>query len=399
MTVGTGTADTPRRRVDRELAELRDRGLLRRLRALPDTGPRIELPGGRAVLNLSSNDYLDLAGDERVKAGAVEAAQRLGCSARASRLMAGDLELCEQLEADLARLVGTEAALVFGSGFLTNLGVLTAVAGRGDEVFADRLNHASLTDAMQLSGARWHRYRHADAGHLADMLSRPGGGSKRVVVTDSIFSMDGDRAPLAEVAGLARQHDAILVVDEAHAIGVFGPGGGGLCRDVDCPAGPDFVVGTLSKSMGGYGGFVGCSAAMRELLVNRARSFIYSTGLPPACIGAARAALGVIAAEPGLGGRLLAKAALLRDLLAEGGLKVGPTQSQILPVQVGGNDEAVRLSETLWDRGVLATAVRPPTVPGGTARLRLSVTLGHRDEELKAAAETIIAAMREMELA
>ncbi len=380
-----------------ELAALRHQGLLRQLRALPECGARIRLADGRTVLNLSSNDYLGLADDERVKAGAIAAVERLGCSARASRLMAGDLELCEQLEADLARLLGTEAALVFGSGFLANLGVMTAAAGRGDEIFADRLNHASLTDGMQLSGARWRRYRHKDAGHLASLLAKACGG-RLVVVTDSIFSMDGDRAPLDELAEVAARHDAMLVVDEAHAIGVMGAGGGGLCRKAGCKVRPDFVVGTLSKSLGGYGGFVGCSAALRELLINCARSFIYSTGLPPGCIGAARAALAVLAAQPQMGEQLLAKAHLLRGLLAAGHLGVGAMESQILPVHVGGNDEAVRLSQLLWDRGVLATAVRPPTVPAGTARLRLSVTLAHTDDELAAAAGAIIDAAREVGL-
>jgi 7-keto-8-aminopelargonate synthetase-like enzyme len=219
-----------------------------------------------------------------------------------------------------------------------------------------------------------------------------------VVVTDSIFSMDGDRAPLDEVAEVAARHGATLIVDEAHAIGVMGAGGGGVCREAGCKARPDFVVGTLSKSLGGYGGFVGCSASMRELLINRARSFIYSTGLPPGCIGAARAALAVLASRPEMGEQLLAKARLLRDMLAAGGLRVAAMESQILPVHVGGNDEAVRLSAMLWDRGVLATAVRPPTVPAGTARLRLSVTLAHTEDELAAAAGVIVGAAREVGL-
>ncbi len=241
------------------------------------------------------------------------------------------------------------------------------------------------------------RYRHRDGDHLASLLARSV-GPRRVVVTDSIFSMDGDRAGLDEVAAIADRHGATLVVDEAHAIGVMGEGGGGVCREAGCAVGPALVVGTLSKALGGYGGFVGCSAVMREVLVNRARSFIYSTGLPPACIGAARAALAVLASEPGMGKRLMAKVHLLGGLLAEAGLTEAAPQSQILSVRVGGNDAAVKLSQLLWDRGLLATAVRPPTVPAGTARLRLSVTLVHTDDELRGAARTIIDAAREVGL-
>jgi len=361
-----------------ELAALEQRGLLRRLRTL-DASAR----------NFSSNDYLNLARDPRLKTGACEAVERLGCGSTASRLMAGNLAEHEALEADLARLVGQEAALLFGSGFLTNLGVLTALAGRGVTVFADRLNHASLVDGMRLSGATFRRYRHCDMAHLAELLD--GSDGQRIVVSDSLFSMDGDIAPVEELAALAERHEAVLIIDEAHAVGVFGRGGG-ICRAWGVR--PDVTVGTLSKSLGGYGGFAACLAAVRELLVNRARSFIYSTGLPPGCLGSGRAAVSIVEQEPELGEELLRRAACLRGRLADAGLDVGPSESQIVPVILGGNERTLAVSAALREQGIEAVAVRPPTVPEGSARLRLSVTLAHSGADLDAAADAIAEAAR-----
>jgi len=370
-----------------QLRRLAQRGLLRSLTPRPGTGGKFPRDG-RTVLNFSSNDYLDLARDQRVKAGAVEAVEQFGCGAGASRLMSGHLALHERLERRLANWLDREAVLVFGSGFLTNLGVLGALARRGDAIFADRLNHASLLDGARLSGAKLVRYAHGDAGDLARRLASVGGG-RRIVVTDSVFSMDGDVAPLRKVAELARRHDALLVVDEAHALGVLGPSGRGCCAELPGVE-PDVLVGTLSKALGSYGGFVACSAPTRELLVNRARSFIYSTALPPACLGGAMAALDVVEASPDLGPTLQQRAAMLRGLLADGGLNAAPSCCHIVPVPVGDNDKAIALSQRLEDEDILAVAVRPPTVPAGTARLRLSVTLAHEPGDLRHAAERIV---------
>ncbi len=375
-----------------DLDALASQGLLRSLTARPAAGGKF-LRDGREVLNFSSNDYLALAGDPRVVTASMAAVEALGCGAGASRLMAGHMDLHEQLETRLAAWLGKEASLVFGSGFLTNIGVLTALAGRGDTIFADRLNHASLVDGARMSGAKLVRYRHADAEHLAETLAADAGEGRKLIVTDSLFSMDGDVADLAAIRQLADRHGAMLVVDEAHAAGVFGPSGRGVLVAGGIAA--DVTVGTMSKAFGGYGGFVVGSTALREFLINRSRSFIYSTGLPPACLGAGLGALDVIEQSAGqLGQTLLTRAAMLRTMLTDGGLAVGPSASQIIPVMVGDNDKALALSGTLAAQDILAVAVRPPTVPAGTARLRLSVTLAHTESDLQRAGEAILAAAR-----
>ena len=371
---------------EEELDSLKERGLLRELNALPETGGQIVIDGVK-MLNFSSNDYLGLAGDRRLKDAAIQAVERFGCGATASRLLTGDLTLHEELEADLARMMGTEAALVFGSGFLTNLGVLSTLAGPGDRVFSDRLNHASLIDGIRLSRAKCDRYRHKDMAHLESLLKRQSQESgKRIIVSESVFSMDGDIAPLEEMTLLARQYHAWLIIDEAHAIGVFGRNGGGVSRKPGSKAQPDVIIGTLSKALGGYGGFVACSASLRRLLINKARSFIYSTGLPPACLGSAREALRIVNSEPELGKILLQKAKLFHSLLTQRGLKMPNFESQILPVIIGGNAAVIRFSERLWEKGLLVKGIRPPTVPPGTARVRLSLTLSMTDTALEKAA-------------
>ena len=384
--------DTP----EEEMASLEERGLLRELNALPATGGEIVI-GGRKVLNFSSNDYLGLANDPRLKKASIEAIERFGCGATASRLLTGDLTLHEELEVDLARMMGAEAALVFGSGFLTNLGVMTSLAGPGDWIFSDRLNHASLIDGIRLSRAHCERYLHKDMAHLEELLKKHGGAyGKRIIVSESVFSMDGDIAPLEELTRLARRYQAFLIIDEAHAVGVFGRSGGGVSRISGTVAKPDVIIGTLSKSLGGYGGFVACSASVRRLLINRARSFIYTTGLPPACLGSAREAVRIVVSEPEIGKTLLKKARRFHSLLAGHGLKIPAFESQILPVIVGENDTVIRFAGLLQKRGLLAKAIRPPTVPVGTARVRLSLTLSMSDSALEKAAITIAEAAEEV---
>jgi 8-amino-7-oxononanoate synthase len=377
--------------VARELARLDREALRRRTTAWPAAGGAVPLPDGRTLLNLSSNDYLALARDPAVVARAGAALARFGAGACASRLMSGTLELHEELEAALARLCGTEAALVFASGFGMNAGLLPALAGRDDVLFLDRLVHASLLDGARLSGATIVRFPHGDVDALEALVRRTPCRGRRVVVCESVYSMDGDVAPLADLAALAARVDAALVVDEAHAIGVFGEGGG-LCRALGVR--PDVVLGTLGKALGSVGGFAACDAACRDYLLNRVRSFVFATALPPPSAGAALGAVERVRAEPGLGDALLGRARAFHGMLAAGGLRLPPPASQILPVHVGGNAEALALAARLREEGLLVTAVRPPTVPAGTARLRLSVTLAHDLAALEDAARRISRAAR-----
>jgi 8-amino-7-oxononanoate synthase len=381
---------------EQELDSLKERGLFRDLNVLPETGGEINVDG-KTLLNFSSNDYLGLARDSRLKTAAIKAVNEFGCGATASRLLTGHLTLHQQLESDLARMMGSESALVFGSGFLTNLGVLTSLAGPDDRIFSDWLNHASLIDGIRLSRARYERFRHKDMAHLESLLKKdtqPTG--KRIIVSESVFSMDGDIAPLEDLWELSSKYRALLIIDEAHAIGVFGTNGGGVSRIEGSKCHPDVTVGTLSKALGGYGGFVACSAPVRQLLINKARSFIYSTGLPPACLGSARKAVEIVTSEPGLGKKLLRKSEKFHDLMAGYGLNTLPFESQVIPLVVGGNEKVIRFSELLAQEGLLIKPIRYPTVPRGTERVRLSLTLSMSDEALEKAAGTIAGVAREV---
>ncbi len=373
---------------EKELASLKDRGLFRDLLVLPGTGGEISVDGQK-LLNFSSNDYLSLARDQRLKDAAVQAISQYGCGATASRLLAGHLKLHDELESDLAHMMGTEAALVFGSGFLTNLGVLSALAERGDGVYSDQLNHASLIDGIRLSRAHCSLYQHKDMDHLEDLLKKDKAENRRIIVSESVFSMDGDIAPVESLAKLAERYNALLIIDEAHAIGVIGRNGGGVCRIPGNEVRPDVIVGTLSKALGGYGGFVACSRSLRQFLVNKARSFIYSTGLAPACLASGRAAVSIVISHPELARTLLERARWFRDLLMHYGLNLPEFESHILPVLIGSNEKTVYFSGLLMERGLLIKAIRPPTVPVGTARVRLSTTLSMSEEALEKAAGII----------
>lgn len=375
-----------------ELTRLEREGLRRRLTTWPEAGGLVRFEG-RGLLNLSSNDYLALSRDPAVIRGAVEATERLGAGACASRLMCGTLNIHEELEAALAALCGQEAALVFSSGFGTNVGLLPALAGREDVIFADRLVHASMVDGARLSGAKLVRFHHNDAAALARLVEGTPCRGRRLVVCESIYSMDGDLAPLAALSAVARRCEAALVVDEAHAIGLRGEGGG-VCRELGSEVHADVVVGTLGKALGAVGGFVACSATCREYLINCARSFVFATALTPASAGAALAAVRRVREGPRLGAELLERARGFHALLGRQGLRLKPFESQILPLHVGGNEDAVALATRLREEGLLVTAVRPPTVPAGTARLRLSVTLAHTPSMLEGAAERIGRAVR-----
>lgn len=380
-----------------ELDSRRREGLDRHLTVSSATGGKIIL-GGKVVLNLASNDYLNFSHHPVVIAAAAEALRVFGAGATASRLVTGTLPLHEELECALANHKGYPAALVFGSGYMANSGIIASLVGRTDSVLVDKLAHASILDAAVLSRARLHRFRHNDATHLEELLRQTGETTRRLVVTESVFSMDGDLAPLRDIAAVSRAASAMLMVDEAHSTGVFGPGGSGLVRELQIEKDVNVSMGTLSKALGGYGGFIACSAQVREVMVNSARSFIFSTGLPPASAAAALSALGVLAARPDMGRELLAHAALFRQRLRDAGLNTGDSASQIIPVIVGENSLAVELSKKLRERGIVVAAIRPPTVPAGTARLRLSVTLAHTVGDLERAADEIIGAAKDLRI-
>ncbi|MBP7831190.1 MAG: 8-amino-7-oxononanoate synthase [Kiritimatiellae bacterium] len=378
--------------MDDALTELRSAHLDRHLTPYPATGGRVTVDG-RPLLNFSSNDYLGLARHPRVVESAAKALHEYGAGATASRLVTGTLPLHEELERRLAEFKGYPAALVFGSGYLTNAGTIPALVGPDDLVLADRLAHASLLDAAVLSRARLLRFRHNDATHLDELLSgHP--ARRRLVLTESVFSMDGDRAPLPDLAAAAARHNVLMLVDEAHATGVYGPGGAGLISEYGLANRIEVSMGTLSKALGGYGGFVACGEDLRAWLVNKARAFIYTTAPPPAVLGAALGALLVLSKRPDMGRELLARAAGFRATLQAAGLDTLNSASQIVPVKVGDNAKALSLSRRLKNDGILAVAIRPPTVPPGTARLRFSISLAHEPADLEEAAHKIVAAAR-----
>jgi 8-amino-7-oxononanoate synthase len=349
----------------------------RHLTTQPATGGRFE-HGGQVWLNFASNDYLDLARHPALAAAAAQAAQDYGTGSTASRLIAGTLSLHTELEQALAEQKGYPAALVFGSGYMTNLGIISALAGRNDVVCIDRLAHASIIDAARLSGARLLRFRHNDPADLDRLLTNTP-GQRRLVVTESVFSMDGDCAPIADLATVCARHDALFMVDEAHAGGVFGAGlvvRDGLQEQVH------LCMGTFSKALGGYGGYVCCSALIRDYLINHARAFIYTTAPPPGVAAAARAALELVHRTPTRGETLLAQADRLRQRLRADGYDTLNSASQIIPVLVGDNGAVTRIADHLRRQRILVGALRPPTVPPGQARLRLSLTSAHSEADL-----------------
>ncbi len=380
------------------LEELRDRGLYRRLRLIGGAqGPRVLLDG-RSVLLLCSNNYLGLADHPRVRQAAAEAAMRWGAGAGASRLISGNMAPHRQLEVRLAEFKGYESALLFGSGYLANIGAITALARRGEVVFSDELNHASIIDGCRLSRAETFVYRHGDVEHLAWGLGEAGGRGS-LIVTDGIFSMDGDIAPLEKLARLARRHECRLMVDEAHATGALGPGGRGSVAAAGLSDEVDVVIGTLGKALGSYGAYACASAEIVDYLVNAARSFVFSTAPPPPAVAAALAALELLESDPHRVDRLRANAATLRSAMAAEGLTAGGAETQIVPVEVGDAELTMELCERALERGVFAQGIRPPTVPAGSSRLRFTVMATHRSDELGRAAKLVGAAAREIGIA
>ncbi len=373
-----------------ELRSLAERGLLRSLEPLRGpAGVAVEI-GAERLVNFSSNDYLGFAGDLRIANALGQGATLWGTGAGASRLVCGDFLPHRALEEELARFEGTEAALLFNSGYAANTGALPVFAGPEDLVLSDELNHASLIDGCRLSRARVEVYRHADLDGLAQALVRAR-ARRLLVVTDAIFSMDGDRAPLAGIAALCEQHGALLFVDEAHATGVLGPQGRGLCAELGVS--PDLLMATLSKAAGVMGAHLAGSRAVCDLLLNRARPFVFSTALPPAIAHAALTALHLLAGPEGDQRRARLQRNLQRFAAGLRGLGLAAQAgSAIFPVLLGTPERAVAAAAALRKRGLLVKAIRPPTVPEGTSRLRIALSAAHTDAQIDQA----VGALREV---
>jgi len=377
--------------IQSRLRELDDLGLLRRTRLVSGPQGPHALVDGKPVLMLCSNNYLGLADHPRVREAAAEAAMRWGVGAGASRLVSGTMTIHRRLEERLATFKRRPSALLFGSGFLANAGVISALARPGDVVFSDELNHASLIDGCRLSRAEVFVYEHLDTEHLAWGIAKAEGRGA-LIVTDGVFSMDGDVAPLADLVNLARRHRLRLLVDDAHGTGALGPGGRGSVAEAGLEDEVDVIVGTLGKALGSYGAFVACEEDMAQYLLNAARTFVFSTALPPPAVAGALAALELLEERPELVLRLRRNAATLRQELERQGWDLSGCRTQILPLVIGDADAAVEACEAALKRGVFAQAIRPPTVPPMTSRLRLAVMASHRSDELCSAAATLTAA-------
>jgi len=374
--------------IEERLEEIRERGLYRRMRMISGPqGPRVLLDG-RPVLLLCSNNYLGLADHPRVREAAAEAAMRYGAGSGASRLVSGNMTIHRRLEDRLREFERAEACVLMGSGYLANAGVIAALAHEGDVVFSDALNHASIVDGCRLAKAKTFIYDHCDPEHLEWGL-RQAEGRGSLIVTDGVFSMDGDVAPLPEIVELARRYDARVMVDEAHGTGCIGPEGRGAVADAGLEGEVDVVVGTLGKALGSYGAYVLCDDTLAKYLVNTARTLIFSTAPPPPAVAAAIAALELLRSQPRRVDKLQRNAALLRHALAQHGVDSGGSETQIVPLVVGDAAAAVRASEGALERGIFAQAIRPPTVPEGSSRLRLAVMASHTKSELREAAATL----------
>jgi 8-amino-7-oxononanoate synthase len=369
--------------IDQELNALEANDLLRTLEHHAGGQSGVLRVGGRDLVNFGSNDYLGLASDPRLVAAVTECANRDGWGAGSSPLVTGRTAVHERLELRLAEFEQVESALLFTSGFAANVGTVAALVDRGDAVYSDAKNHASLIDGCRLSRAAVHVYPHRDCQALEQMLRAGTDYRRRLIVTESVFSMDGDLAPLAELVALARQHDCMLLVDEAHATGVFGAQGRGLAEELGIEDQVDVRIGTLSKALGSSGGFVCGSGALIEWLVNRARTYVFSTAPPVPLCAAALAALDIVRDEPWRRATLRSTATQLRDRLRDEAWNISASASQIIPLVVGDADQALRVAAGLREAGVLVPAIRPPSVPRGQSLLRISLSSTHSPEAIE----------------
>ncbi|MEW6442891.1 MAG: 8-amino-7-oxononanoate synthase [bacterium] len=375
--------------VEQELEALARAGRHRSLRSVQSAQAERIVLDGRTVLLFCSNNYLGLADHPALKAAATEAIEKHGCGSGASRLISGNMRLHEQLEERLARFKGYPACLLFNSGYAANVGILSSLMAESDAIYSDALNHASIIDGCRLSRARVHIYRHADPGHLESLLADAARYRKRLIVTDSLFSMDGDLAPLADLAFLAGRHDCLLMVDEAHATGVLGRNGRGGAEHFGVEEAVDVSMGTLGKALGSFGAFAASSATLRDYFINRARSLIYSTSLPPAVLAAAMKALDIVETEPARRLRLRENAAIFAEGLRALGCSGSAPATPIQRLLFGDERLTMEGCERLLARGVYAQGIRPPTVPPGTSRIRFSLMATHTPDDIRHALQAV----------
>ncbi len=381
--------------INETLKRIESMGLKRSLRTLDSPQGRIISIEGRNLLNLCSNDYLGLANHLLVKKAAIDAIKEWGFGAGSSRLVSGNMAVHEALEERIRRFKNADSALVFNSGYHANLGVIASLADRETDIFSDKLNHSSIVDACVLSRANVLRYRHRDIDSLEGMLKKSR-AKKRLIATDSIFSMDGDIAPIDEISGLLERYDAMLFVDDAHATGVLGDNGRGGLEHFSIRKHPSIIeMGTLGKSIGSFGAFIAGGVELIELLRSRSRPFIYTTALPPCVAAASIKAFDIMEENPNLRQRLRENSEALRRELNECGLDTLLSSTQIIPVLTGSAENTMRISRMLFEKGLFIQGIRPPTVPAGTSRLRLSATALHTKTDIKKAVTLIKEAIDE----
>jgi 8-amino-7-oxononanoate synthase len=374
--------------LQRDLDERASQGLLRQRRALQSPQSPHIVVDGKAYLSFCSNDYLGLAGHPQLISSLQQGAALWGVGAGAAHLVSGHFEPHHQLELQLAAFAGKPSALLFSTGYMANIGVVQALAGKGDTVFADRLNHASLNDAMQLSRAVVKRYRHGDMAQLGQLLAQARSGRK-LVITDAVFSMDGDLAPLPELLDLCERHDALLLVDDAHGFGVLGEKGRGSLSHFGLDSPRIIYMATLGKAAGVFGAFVAAEQVVIDTLINHAHSYIYTTATPPALAVALQQSLGLIEKGDALRGHLQVLVAELQQGLKGLPWQLMCSETAIQPLLVGDNRPALELSEQLRERGIWVAAIRPPTVPQGTARLRITLSAAHSEQDVEQLVEAL----------
>ena len=380
----------------KEIDDLKEKGLYRTLKVIEETQYPVARIDGKELILFSSNDYLGLAGHPEMIKSSVEATKRFRTGAGSSRLLSGTIELSRILEKRIAEFKGCEEGIVFSTGYMTNLGVITSLAGKDDAAIIDKLNHASIIDGCKLSGAQLRAYPHKDMKKLEEILSSSMNFRRRLIITDGVFSMDGDIAPLKDIVQLADKYGAIVIVDDAHGTGVLGKTGRGILEHFEMKGDSIIQMGTFSKALGSLGGYVVGSHTLIDLLRNKARQFIYTTALPPGVLAASIAAIEVIEREPEQRSLLWSNTERFREGLKKSGFNTMESSTPIIPILTGDEEKTMRLSNGLYEEGIYAPGIRPPTVPHGMGRVRFSVTALHTEEHLKKAQDALEKVAREL---